>query len=318
MIRAAQQLILVGLLVGLGLSGGSLPAKAAPPRLPLAEIDDSLEIEGEATKGNLRNTRMRLPVEVEGAGPFRFVIDSGADKSVVSTRLAERLQLPAAGHAILLGVTGTERVPMVSVSSLRIGSNEKVALRLPALKAEDIGAHGLIGIDALQGRRLQLDFEKVTATLQSSRAPQPRAAPDEIIVTARRRYGQLILARIRVEGIPVLAVIDTGTEVTIGNLALLQRLSRQSERTVVIKGVTGTLREANMVTVSRFRIADVELTPVEMAFLDVAPFKHLQLDGQPAVLLGNDVLQAFGKVTMDFGRRKVRFQKRSRQAGNRD
>ena len=47
------------------------------------------------------NTRMTVEVRVNGRGPYRFLVDSGADTSVVGLRIARDLQLPLgkAGNA---------------------------------------------------------------------------------------------------------------------------------------------------------------------------------------------------------------------------
>jgi len=55
------------------------PAPPILPTIPPATIDDTLEITGEALAAEQRRTRMFIPVEIDGKGPFRFLVDSGAD-----------------------------------------------------------------------------------------------------------------------------------------------------------------------------------------------------------------------------------------------
>ena len=53
-------------------------------------------------------TRLSVEVQVNGRGPYHFVVDSGADTSVVGLRIARDLQLPLGTPAILNGMTGTQ------------------------------------------------------------------------------------------------------------------------------------------------------------------------------------------------------------------
>ena len=51
------------------------------------------------------DTRLSVDVRVNGRGPYHFVVDSGADTSVVGLRIAHDLQLPLGTPAILNGMT---------------------------------------------------------------------------------------------------------------------------------------------------------------------------------------------------------------------
>ena len=59
--------------------------KMLPP-LPPAEIDNNLAITGTDIGARKVDSRMTVGVKVEGHGPFRFVVDSGADTSALGSR----------------------------------------------------------------------------------------------------------------------------------------------------------------------------------------------------------------------------------------
>jgi hypothetical protein len=108
-------------------------------------------------------------------------------------------------------------------------------------------------------------------------------------------------------------VIDTGSEVTIGNMALKQKLlGRRGTRfwTVEATGVTGVTVKLQMATVARLELGPVTFRDVPIAFADVPPFKVFGLADEPALLLGTDILETFRRVSLDFAARKVRFQLR--------
>jgi len=297
--------------------GKPRPAPDTPPDvppLPPAFFDPSLAVGGEDVKARKVETRLTVQVRVNDFGPYQFIVDSGADTSVVGLRIARDLQLPLGTPAILNGMTGRKLVERVKVGRLSLGSTHISNLQLPALRESDLGGDGIIGIDALHQQRLLLDFDKRLIKVEDAHRPSSfRSLPGEIVVIARRRRGQLILTQVRAAGLPVQAVIDTGSQVTIGNLALRDKLLRRNPDkflTVSVTDVTGGTQKLQMAKIGQLELGPVQLEDVPMAFADVPPFKLFGLEGKPAILLGTDLLESFGRVALDFRARRVRFQLR--------
>ena len=287
------------------------PAAKMPPLAP-AVIDDTLAIGGEELAARKLETRLTVEVGVNGTGPYHFVVDSGADTSVIGSRLAGALKLPA-GHPVMLnGVTESRLVDRVMVDTLQVGPSQFGALELPRLDERDVGATGMIGLDALAGQRLMLDFEARKVSVDDASLPAPRM-DGEIVVVARLKRGQLILTQVRANGVPLDAVIDTGSELTIGNTALRNQLfhrrHREVQRVEVI-GVTGAKVSLELLVVDELKVGGIVLSNVPVAFADVPPFDVFALSDHPALLLGTDLMENFRKVSLDFRARKVRFQLR--------
>ena len=287
------------------------PVTNLPP-LPSAVIDDTLQIGGDDIDARKVRTRMTVAVQVNGQGPFRFVVDSGADTSVIGTSVATRLQLPEGTPVTLHGMTESSQVPRVRVEELGLGQSVVDDLQLPVLRDRYIGAEGMIGIDALVQQRLMMDFEKRVITIEDAVKPPPRL-DGEIIVTARLRRGQLILTQASANRKPVEAVIDTGSEITIGNLALRDKLIRGNEdkfKTIGVTGVTGVTVNLQIARVAELKLGPVILRNVPIAFADVPPFAVFGLRSEPSLLIGTDLMETFRRVSLDFRARKVRFQLR--------
>lgn len=287
------------------------PAPTLPP-LPPAVIDDTLLIGGTDIEAKKVVSRMTVPVQLNGQGPFRFVVDSGADTSVVGVSVARSLQLPGSTPVTLHGMTGSGIVERVKVGSLGFGQSAFHDLDLPVLREGDLGGAGMIGIDALVEQRLMLDFERHLIKVEDATRPAQRL-DGEIVVTARRRRGQLILTEVRANNKAVEAVIDTGSEVTIGNTALRDLLiKRYADRfgTGVITDVTGRTMTLQIARIDRLRLGPVLLENIPIAFADVPPFAVFGLAETPALLLGTDLMETFRRVSLDFRARKVRFQLR--------
>ena len=291
----------------------TVPATSMVPGQPFiapATIDESLEISGEELAAEQQKKRLFIEVKVNDNGPHRFLVDSGADRSVVSDNLAARLQLPVGDPVKVQGMAGAQDVATVEVAALSLGQSEVGPINAPALSARHLGADGLIGIDALADQRLMLDFDKRTVTVQDSRTPYV-VNGEEILVTAKRRKGQLIITQASVKGRGVAAVIDTGSEITLGNSALRRRLfgdrRPQAMRDVELISVTGQILKAEAMVLDEVRVGSLYLKNVVMAFADAPPFALFGLADQPAMFLGSDLLSSFRRVSLDFRNRKVRF-----------
>src|SRR3990170_8749174 len=290
---------------------GPAPVSKLPP-LPPAVLDDALNIGGEDINARKSNTRMTVEVQVNGRGPYRFLVDSGADTSVVGVRIARDLQLPAGTTALLHSMTASGPVNRVMVEELSFGNSRIKSLELPVLREGDLCGQGMVGIDALVEQRLMMDFEKRVIKVEDARTPV-QMMDGEIVVTARRRRGQLILTQVRADGLPLEAVIDTGTEISIGNLALRDKLIRRQRdkfTTVAATGVTGVTVDLELAIVAELKVGSITLRNVPIAFAEVPPFRGFGLSDKPALLLGTDLLEAFRRVSLDFRARKVRFQLR--------
>jgi predicted aspartyl protease len=293
----------------------AIPAQPAPkatllPPLPPAVIDNTLQIGGADIAARKVDTRMTVAVEVEGRGPFRFVVDSGADTSALGLSTQRALRLPSSTQAMLYGMTASAMVDRVTASELKVGQSTIRYLDLPVLRDEDLGAQGLLGIDALVEQRLMMDFDKHVITIEDAHRPPPYH-PGEIVVVARRWRGQLILTQASVNGHPVDAVIDTGSEITIGNLALRNLLFRKGIKKPVIgqaTGVTGVVVTMQLAHLEEIQIGPIRMQDVDIAFADVPPFTAFGLTDRPALFLGTDLMANFRRVSLDFRARKVRFQ----------
>ena len=282
------------------------------PDLPPAEIDETLSIGGEEIDARKLRSRMTVDASINGSGPFKFVVDSGADTSVVGRDLAMQLSLPKGTATLLHGITESKIVERALVDELELGPTTTTNLELPILAERDIGGDGMIGLDALVEQRLMLDFEKRIITVDDA-ARRERYTGGTIVVTARLQRGQLILTEVEADGEKVDAVVDTGSEVTIGNSALRARIKARKPGAfdiITVYGVTGKAIEMEFAIVPRLTIGPITLRNVPIAFADVPPFAVFGIDEEPSLLIGTDLMETFRRVSLDFRERKVRFQLR--------
>lgn len=255
--------------------------------------------------------RITVPVSIAGRGPYQFLIDTGSERTVIAAELANRLGLPDSGTVRLHSISGEDRVSTVSLNDLSHGSGIVPHVRAPALPSRFLGADGILGIDSLENKRLTIDFRKRTMTIGDARKRQEHWDADVIVVRAKRKYGQLILVDAAVNEQKVAVILDTGTQISVGNLALERKMvGRRSSRAsvpITITSVTGGVVTANYTAIRRIRVGSAILNDMPVAFADLHSFKVLDLLDRPALLLGMDALELFDRVSVDFANKKARF-----------
>lgn len=256
--------------------------------------------------------RMTVPVEVAGAGPYRFIIDTGSERTVISRELARLLRLPRGPEVNLTAMSGVSRVGTAVIPSLSVSTVPGIGrIQAPALDAAHLGAAGLLGIDTLQKHKVLIDFDTDTmAVMPSEKREKPqRRMANEIVVRAKSLFGQLIVTDAAYEGRPIRVVIDTGSPVSVGNSALRRLVSRSASRgkPMQMTSVTGGVVESHYAKVDRLRFGDITFNDLAIAFSDVPPFKRFGLDDKPALLLGMNTIRVFRRVQIDFANRELRM-----------
>lgn len=252
-----------------------------------------------------RTNRMTVPVTIGPHGPFPFIVDTGAERSVVSRELAGYLKLLPGTDVKVFDFTGAAQVATVKVPSLTAGKLGTPAMEAPQLLLADIGAPGMLGIDALQGQKVVLDFNARRMLLRPAR----RHASGDLVVRAQSRTGQLIVTKAWFNNQPIAVIIDTGSWLSVGNTAML-RLAKKAPRSygpVAITSVTGRTFSANFVTVSNVKIDTIRFDNFGLVFADVPPFDRFGLRDTPALILGMSSLKLFGRVELDFLNREIGF-----------
>ena len=252
-------------------------------------------------------SRMTVPVKVQEQGPFRFLIDTGSQNTVLSKNLAARLALVPNRRARLVSIAGTQIVDTVEIDQIDLGRRSFYSLTAPLLESEHMGADGILGLDSLQGQRVLVDFTKNLMAIDDARSLGGNRG-FEIVVEARRRSGQLIMADARIDGVKVQVVIDTGAETSIGNRALQRALEkRRKSQTIELLSVTGHQINADLGYARSLEIAGVAFNNVAIAFADAPAFAALKIDQRPSMLLGMRDLRNLDRLAIDFSSRKILF-----------
>jgi predicted aspartyl protease len=118
-----------------------------------------------------------VPVYVNGTGPYRFVLDTGATLTCLDRSLAERLELPKPvgmiGYGATLGESGTvglHRVDTINVGDATVSRLTTCAVDLQRMKQLGLEADGLLGLNFLKEFTVTLDFQRNVLTLTAAKS----------------------------------------------------------------------------------------------------------------------------------------------------
>jgi predicted aspartyl protease len=254
-------------------------------------------------------SRMTAGVRVEGRGPYDFIVDTGANQSVISAEIVASLGLPVNPSAPLNGVAGVMMAP-TTFAVLDIAGRRKAGAGFSVLPGAAIGGQGMLGLDQLGGQRLTLDFRNPSIRIET--AGRLWNAGRDVVVRGRQVSGQLTLVDADIAGLKITAFIDSGAQSSIGNMALRDLAADRNRAigawaTTSIVSATGQTIEAELANLPNLRLGGVKMPNWPVAFADLHTFRMWNLVDRPAILIGVDILSRFESVSLDFFRSEVRF-----------
>ena len=257
--------------------------------------------------------RIWAPVLIDGKGPYRMVLDTGANRSAITTRAAQSLGgTLAATNTLVTGFTGKAVVPTLHVSSLEVGELLIGPSNLPVLQDVFGGAQGVLGIEGLQDKRIYADFTK--DRLEISRSHGERARRDFVVVPLTQTHNGLLVADVHVGHVRAKAIVDTGAQGTVGNVALRDALMHYRPKNATraeVTGVTLDVQTGDNLPAPDIDFGSLQVKGVNIVFGDMYLFQHWKFTDEPTLTLGMDLLGSFDVLIIDYNRHELQI--RSRQ-----
>ncbi|MEQ1616871.1 MAG: aspartyl protease family protein [Terricaulis sp.] len=252
--------------------------------------------------------RVVAPVTVNGQGPFRFIVDTGANRSVLSQTLADRLGVAASRTGEVHSVYGVSTAPLANIASLEYGRLELGGGEMPLLQGAVLaGEHGLLGVDGMRGRRLRMDF--VRNCIEIVPSEQARRLRGWVTIRSELRFGHLVVAPGRIDGVRVNLLLDTGSDSTLANVALREAISARVRRLRTENTVAFTAGRpvvlSDGIFIPHMMMGDVEVRNVAAYVGDFHIFALWRLQDEPTLLIGMDVLAQTRGLAIDYGRSVV-------------
>jgi predicted aspartyl protease len=255
-------------------------------------------------------------ISINGQGPFRFIIDTGANRSVLSQALATRLGLAHSGEGVVHSIVGADLATLVNVESLSFGAVHLSRGDTPVLDGPMLdGEHGLLGVDGMAGRLLHVDFTKRCVAIYESAAQMPMQG--WLSVPARMRFGSLLMVQGEILGVRVNVLIDTGSSISLANERFRDALRKVAARSIEYhSGHAFTFGRpivlAQSVWTPRLHLGNTVVDSVNAYVGDFHIFDLWGLQNEPTLLIGMDVLARSREMAIDYEHGVVHFRKRPR------
>ena len=252
--------------------------------------------------------RIWAPVLINGKGPFRLVLDTGATHSALTAEAAEALGLPqsATEQMVLHGVTGSATVPTILAEHMVVGDLDLTSQRLAIVASALGGADGVLGTEGMQDKRISIEFHNDRITIARSRMER---AGFRFITVPFKLVNGLPVADAQIGGVLAKAIIDTGGEGTIGNLALRDALTRRRHKEVTLAdgiiGITLDVQAGSRIDAPPIVLGGLALQGVGITTGDLEIFKEWHMTRTPVLLIGMDVLGLFDTLIIDYRRKEL-------------
>jgi len=314
--KAALRLSVLGLLSAVALAAEPLPQNTEPAASPVILDEELTEVLVTAPEPRYvaptrrdKIGRVWVPVYINEKGPFRLVLDSGATRSAVNPAVASALSIPLglSPPVLLRGVTGSAVRPTIRVESVSVGDLYVGTSVLPIVEDAFGGAEGLLGTQGMQDKRIYIDFRNDFINVSRSRNRRAEFGFEALPFMEDRL--NLMVVRAKVGGLPVRAIIDTGAQATVGNealkFALETQINRRRQTTDEITGATGATQTGIGVKVAPIALGKVMIRDAHVTFGDMHIFDYWNLEDDPAIVIGMDILGLLDTLVIDYQRQEL-------------
>jgi predicted aspartyl protease len=282
-----------------------------PPALEVAPEDEISEVVIEAPEPRFaaptlrdRIGRIWAPVLINGRGPYRLVLDTGATHSAIIAQTASSLGIPLSqiSNIRVTGVTGSAVVQSVDVKRMEFGELSMAGSTLPVVADVFGGAEGILGTEGLSDKRIVIDFGHDEVLIMRSKGELARAT-GLATLPLRQLRDHLLALDVLVGGVHAKAVIDTGAQISIGNNALRAALTRykaRDTRKAEIEGVTLDVEAGDMMRAPPIYVGTLQFNFVNITYGDMYIFDRWKLNHEPVLVLGMDVLGTVDTLIIDY------------------
>jgi clan AA aspartic protease (TIGR02281 family) len=117
----------------------------------------------------VRDSLVVVPVTLNGRGGYKFLLDTGATNSILSSQVADQLGLPAHSRATLLTAGGNLLVTVRTVKIMQIGNIQITNMDIAVADADlfkQLHVDGIIGADYLKQFKVSIDYAHRTLTIK--------------------------------------------------------------------------------------------------------------------------------------------------------
>ena len=290
----------VGGIVTLAAAQAQAQAETQAVRDAAVEIPFVLDPDGRAV----------VDVMLNGQGPFRLIVDTGATATVVSPLVAQTLGLTATHIAPVHGITGVTEAPIARLVSLDLGGQRFAGIEAALLGGRVMGsADGLLGMGAWRNHRMTLDFAAGAFRVGASAGERARASLTR--AEGALLHGTLLLTPARVGSVDAIALIDTGATHTLMNPAMALALPGADDvlglRAEAPAATVGSAQSAAPAVLSVVEVGNLRVRRLVAFQAPMAVFDLFASPDEPALVLGMDVWRHALALSVDYPRAELQL-----------
>jgi predicted aspartyl protease len=264
-----------------------------------------------------------VPAMVNGQGPFKFALDTGASISVLFDTTVDQmdLDLSEGKRVVIQGMVGSDVFPVATITELTIGNeswtNARVAL-MPAGDTTSDEFDGILGLDFLRRYALGVSVEDQVVRLYppllvSERSYRGWSSIPMHPIQIGKGDATVYTIKLHISEIPIPAILDLGTESNLMNWHTAREIGVRPNdpgRGTEISGALETVPVTAELEVDELRIENINWRNRTFLVSDFPIFKALDLDDRLAAIIGpslfneRDFVIDFERMRMLIGARK--------------
>ena len=293
----------------LATTGAAIVLALATPASATVMVDQPYRVGADA--------RVATDVFVNGQGPFSFLLDTAASRSMMFEHVRAKLGIATTGGPPLTvyGMQNIGTAVPVLVDQLRLSNETIRGLAMGVLPDDSDPADGLLGMDVLSNYQVVLDRVNLRLKLQtqdSGGASDFRDWPSLSLTrrTANDAAANLWLMRASVGGISVNSLLDMGSGMTIVNWPAAEQLGLKRTHfpregvPQKLRDALGTVEPIIFATGLTIWLGGHVFTDQTVLVANVRVFQYFHLDGEPAAIIGSGLLKD-NSVAIDFARQRL-------------
>ena len=263
------------------------------------------------------DARITTDVFVNGKGPYRFLLDTAASRSMMFEHVRAQLGLDATSEKPLTvyGMQNVGTAVPVVAQEMRLANEVIRGLSMGVLPNDSDPADGLLGMDALSNYLVVLDRGAMRLKLLTPDDGEVAEFRNWPSLSLTRRpvkdtAASLWLMRASVGGVSVTSLLDMGSGMTILNWNAAEQLGLKRTsfpREGVpqkLRDALGTVEPVIFVQHLTFWLGGRVFTDRTVLVANCNVFRYFHLDQAPAAIIGSGLLKD-NSLAIDFARQRL-------------